>query len=198
MGEPTARFARYTGQMNESTARPSKNRRGLRRRQVLVGAGAAAGGLAITKALGLYDLRAPGQTQSPTAAGIDWISPLDKPEAQVAHLLRRATFGATPAEYQQSVNDGFKKTVDRLVETKPAEPPVLAGADDATQEKPIKPQELVGWWLDWMLRTPTPFAERMTFSACHATLKSHTRADLCLADLCLLPADFCAARAKRQ
>ena len=160
MGEPTGLIPRYTGDVNEPTA---KKARGLRRRHLLVGAGAAAGGLAITKALGLYDLRAPGQTESPTAAGIDWISPLNKPEAQVAHLLRRAAFGATPSEYQQSTQDGFKKTVDRLVETKPVEPPTLAGADDATQDKPLKPQELVGWWLDWMIRTPTPFAERMTF-----------------------------------
>jgi uncharacterized protein (DUF1800 family) len=163
MGEPTGAIPRYTDHMNEPRAKPRKSVRGLRRRQLLVGAGATAGGLAITKALGLYDLRAPGQTQSPTAAGIDWISPLDKPEAQVAHLLRRATFGATPVEYEQSIKDGFKRTVDRLVETKPAEPPALAGADEATQDKPIKPQELIGWWLDWMIRTPTPFTERMTF-----------------------------------
>lgn len=150
--------------MDEATAKPAKKARGLRRRHVLVGAGAAVGGLAITKALGLYDLHpAPSQTQSPTTAGVDWISPLDKPEAQVAHLLRRATFGATPAEYQQSIKDGFKNTVDRLIETKAAEPPVLASADDATQDKPIKAQDLITWWLDWMLRTPTPFAERMTF-----------------------------------
>ena len=153
--------------MDEPKAKPAKKARGLRRRQVLVGAGAAAGGLAITRALGLYNLgelpSLPGQTPSPIPAGVDWISPLDKPQAQVGHLLRRAAFGATPAEYQQAVNDGFKKTVDRLVETKAAEPPALAGADDATQDKPIKPQELIGWWLDWMLRTPTPFAERMTF-----------------------------------
>jgi uncharacterized protein (DUF1800 family) len=150
--------------MDQQTAKPARKARGLRRRHVLVGAGAAVGGLAITKALGLYDRGAlPGQTQSPTAAGIDWVSPLDKPEAQVAHLLRRATFGATPAEHERALKDGFKKTVDRLVETNPAEPPALAGADDASQEKPIKPQELIGWWLDWMVRSPTPFAERMTF-----------------------------------
>src|SRR5437868_15268075 len=163
MGEPAGPIRRYTGDMNEPVAKPVTKKRGLRRRQVLVGAGAVAGGLAITKALGLYDRGAPAQTQSPTAAGVDWISPLDKPEAQVAHLLRRATFGATPGEYQLAIKDGFKKTVDRLVETKAAEPPALAGADDATQDKPIKPQELIGWWLDWMLRTPTPFTERMTF-----------------------------------
>src|SRR5437773_3006241 len=143
MGEPAGPIRRYTGDMNEPVAKPVTKKRGLRRRQVLVGAGAVAGGLAITKALGLYDRSAPGQTQSPTAAGIDWISPLDKPEAQVAHLLRRAKFGATPTEYQQSVKDGFKKTVDRLIETKASEPPALAGADDATQDKPIKPQELI-------------------------------------------------------
>src|SRR5436189_150536 len=40
---------------------------------------------------------------------------------------------------------------------------VLVGVDEATQGKPIKPQDLIAWWLDWMLRTPTPFAERMTF-----------------------------------
>jgi uncharacterized protein (DUF1800 family) len=146
--------------MAEPTA---KKARGLRRRHVLVGAGAVAGGLAITKALGLYDLSAPSRAESPTAADINWISPLDKPEAQVAHLLRRATFGATPAEHEQAMKDGFKKTVDRLVETKAAEPPALAGAEDASQEKPIRPQELISWWLDWMVRTPTPFAERMTF-----------------------------------
>ncbi|MGH2472826.1 MAG: DUF1800 domain-containing protein [Candidatus Limnocylindria bacterium] len=146
--------------MSEATV---KRARGLRRRHVLIGAGAAAGGLAITRALGLYNLGGPGQTQSPSPTGVDWISPLDKPEAQVAHLLRRAAFGATSAEYEHSVKEGFKKTVDRLIETKAVEPPALAGAEDAAQDKPIRPQDLITWWLDWMMRTPTPFAERMTF-----------------------------------
>jgi uncharacterized protein (DUF1800 family) len=143
--------------------RAAPKTRGLRRRHVLVAAGAAAGGLAMTRVLGMYD-QSPLPSASPSNAptGIDWISPLDKPEAQVAHLLRRATFGATPTEYGQSIKDGFKKTVDRLIETPAAEPAPLAGADDASQDKPIKPQELVAWWLDWILRTPTPFAERMT------------------------------------
>src|SRR2546430_15581497 len=158
---------------DRTAAKPAKAARraplGIRRRLVLIGAGAAAGGLAITRVLGLHHLgdlptvALPGQAQSPVPNGVDWISPLDKPEAQVAHLLRRATFGATPAEYAQSVKDGFKKTVDRLVETPIAEPPALAGADDATQDKPIRPQELIAWWLEWMLRSPTPFGERMTF-----------------------------------
>src|SRR5438445_10560386 len=101
--------------MNEqpTAAKPAKTPRktplGIRRRHVLVGAGAAAGGLAITRVLGLHHLgdlptiSLSGQTPGPTAATVDWISPLDKPEAQVAHLLRRATVGATAAESQQSV-----------------------------------------------------------------------------------------------
>jgi uncharacterized protein (DUF1800 family) len=159
--------------MNEPvTPKPAKKAKsaplGLRRRHILVGAGAAAGGLAITRALGLYKIDLPGMaspSQSPsgsTAATVDWISPLGKPEAQVAHLLRRATFGATPTEYQQAVQDGFSRTVDRLLETEFAQPPALAGADDASQDKAINPQNLISWWLDWMLRTPTPFGERMT------------------------------------
>src|SRR5207253_163923 len=174
MGNQTCQAERYIGHMNDDpgTAKcPKKARKaplGIRRRHVLIGAGAAAGGLAITRVLGLHHLgdlptiSLPGQTPSPAAPTIDWISPLDKPEAQVAQLLRRATFGATPAEYQQSVKDGFKKTVDRLIETPVAEPPALAGADDASQQKSINPQNLISWWLDWMLRTPAPFAERMT------------------------------------
>jgi uncharacterized protein (DUF1800 family) len=156
--------------MNEESTAPKpakKGPRGIRRRHVLIGATAAAGGLAITRVLGLHQLgptiSIPGLTPTPAPNGVDWISPLDKSDAQVAHLLRRATFGATPTEYQQAVKDGFKGTVDRLIETPIAEPTALAGADDATQEKPINAQNLISWWLDWMLRTPTPFAERMTF-----------------------------------
>ncbi|HEV8534874.1 MAG TPA: DUF1800 domain-containing protein [Candidatus Limnocylindria bacterium] len=152
--------------MNEgpTTEKPAKKARrapgGLRRRHVLIGATAAAGGLALTRVLGLHNLgELPGQT--PTT--VDWISPLDRPEAQVAHLLRRATFGTTPAEYQQSVKDGFSKTVDRLIETPAVEPPALPGGDDASRDKPIRPAELQTWWVDWMLKAPTPFAERMTF-----------------------------------
>src|SRR3989475_10666728 len=105
---------------DRTAAKPAKAARktplGIRRRHVLIGAGAAAGGLAITRVLGLHHLgdlptiALPGQTQSPAPTGVDWGSPLDKPEAQVAQLMRRATFGAPPSAYEQSVKDGFKKT----------------------------------------------------------------------------------------
>ena len=97
MGNQTCQAERYIGHMNDDpgTAKsPKKARRaplGIRRRHVLIGAGAAASGLAITRVLGLHHfgdlptISLPGQTPAPAAPTVDWISPLDKPEAQVHH-----------------------------------------------------------------------------------------------------------------
>ncbi|HAF09556.1 MAG TPA: hypothetical protein DCK98_05670 [Chloroflexi bacterium] len=138
------------------------------RRTVVLAAGAAAGGLAVSRVLGLHKLGPdPLAFLDPTSAPVvntkDWVSPLDKPEAQVAQLLRRATFGMTKAQYDTAVKDGFAKTVDKLIETPPATPKDLAGAEAASQDKPINVTALQSWWLDQMLSTPTPFAERMTY-----------------------------------
>src|SRR5579859_4051320 len=147
--------------------KPAKLGGKVSRRTVVIAAGAAAGGLAVTRVLGLHKLGPdPLALVDPTAAPIvntkDWVSPLDKPEAQVAQLLRRATFGMTKAQYDAAASDGFKKTVDRLIETPAATPKDLAGADAASQEKPLNPGNLQAWWVDQMITTPTPFAERMT------------------------------------
>jgi uncharacterized protein (DUF1800 family) len=152
-------------------AKPAKAKGGLSRRTVVVGAGIAAGGLALSRVLGMHrigDLPSfarPGEA-SPLPTGSqsrDWVSPLDQPEAQVAQLLRRATFGMTRAQYDSALKDGFKTTVDKLVETPPALPKELAGAELATQDKPLNVGAFQTWWIDHMLATPTPFAERMTF-----------------------------------
>ena len=144
------------------------------RRQVLAASGITMAGLVTARLAGLRQLTpgvtlpgeyTPTPTASPSASAVgtqDWISPLSKSDAQVAQLLRRATFGATQQEYQAAVKDGFAKTVERLIETAPAEPPVLAGADDANKDKPISPVALQAWWIDWMTKSPTPFAEKMT------------------------------------
>src|SRR5438105_6857474 len=124
--------------------------RRISRRTVVLVAGAAAGGLAVSRVLGLHKLGPdPLALVDPTAAPVvntrDWVSPLDRPEAQVAQLLRRATFGMTKAQYDQSVSDGFKKTVDRIIETPTAAPKDLAGGDSATQEKPLNVAALQTW-----------------------------------------------------
>jgi len=138
----------------------------LTRRTVLAAATAAGIGVAASRLLALAN--EPAFTTVPVTGslankgGLDWVSPLSSDNAKVAHLLRRATFGATQAELDQARSDGYAKTVDRLIETPIAEPPVFPGGDDASQEKGLNVGQLQQWWLDWMQTTPTPFGERMT------------------------------------
>jgi len=91
----------------------------------------------------------------------DWISPLGSESARVAHLLRRTTFGATLDDLERAASDGFSKTVDRLLETRPAAPPPLPAAA-VTPNGGLNIGQLQLWWVDHMLSSPTPFIERMT------------------------------------
>ena len=137
------------------------------RRTVLAAAAAGGAGVAAIRLLGPA---APARGPVPitggqaNALGLDWVSPLADERAKVAHLLRRTSFGYTEAELDQAVSDGYARTVDRLVETAPAEPPPFPGGDTASaaQGQQLKTNELQVWWLDWMLKTPTPLAERLT------------------------------------
>ena len=152
----------------DEQAPPVKPARRVSRRTVVLAAGGAAAGLAVSRVLGLHKIGPdPLALVNPTSAPVvntkDWVSPLGKPEAQVSQLLRRATFGMTKAQYDVALSDGFKKTVDRLIETPAATPNDLAGADAASQDKSINVGALQSWWVDHMLSTPTPFAERMTY-----------------------------------
>jgi uncharacterized protein (DUF1800 family) len=93
---------------------------------------------------------------APKAA--DWTSPLAAETARVAHLLRRTTFGAGPDELEASFQLGYGKLVDKLVETAPAQPPAVPGMNG----NGVDLAALQQWWVDHMLTTQTPFAERMT------------------------------------
>src|SRR5438132_2900446 len=63
---------------------------------------------------------------APKLAGdVDWISPLARESAKVTQLLRRATFGATDAELDRALSEGFVRTVERLIESPFVEPPVF-------------------------------------------------------------------------
>ena len=138
----------------------------LNRRTVLAAATAAGIGVAASRLAALAN--EPSFTPVPITGslankgGLDWVSPLDAEPARVAHLLRRATFGASQAELDQSQKDGYAKTVDRLLETKVVEPPVFPGGDDASQDKGLNIAQLQQWWVDHMASTPTAFGERMT------------------------------------
>ena len=138
----------------------------LTRRTVLAAAAAAGAGVATARLLALANEptfeRVPVTGTVANKAGLDWVAPLGNEAARVSHLLRRFTFGASAEELDKAQSEGYARTVDRLLETKIAEPPVLAGADDASQENPLNPGALQQWWTDWMLASPTPFGERMT------------------------------------
>jgi uncharacterized protein (DUF1800 family) len=132
-------------------------RRGMTRRQVLAAAAATGIGVGVIRLLGgsIQQIASPQR-----ASGSDWASPLNAEGARVMQLLRRATFGYTPAQLESALSDGFDKTVDRLLETKPAEPAVPSFANTPGGRFPIN--QLQSWWVDHILSTPTPFAERMT------------------------------------
>ena len=126
----------------------------LTRRQALVAAVAAALGV------GAVRLLTPTLTNISKGTGIDWASPLASESARIMQLLRRATFGYTPAQLEAALSAGYDKTVDRLIETKPREPPTIDAA--STPGGRFAVTQLQQWWVDHMLTTPTPFAERMT------------------------------------
>ena len=143
------------------TAAPPRQRRQITRRQALIAAVAAGVGVGAVRLVSpalsnLYRT----STVARTGSRYDWASPLDAESARVMQLLRRTTFGYTPAQLESALSDGFNKTVDRLVETAPAEPPALSAA--STPGGRFAVGQLQQWWIDHMLTTPTPFAERMT------------------------------------
>jgi uncharacterized protein (DUF1800 family) len=143
---------------NEVTAPAVPIRRGISRRQALAAALATGVGVGAVRLLGgsMQSLASPRAASS----GTDWISPLGSESARVMQLLRRTSFGYTPAQLDAALSDGFSRTVDRLVESKPAEPPVLDAATTPGGKFPVT--RLQQWWIDHIIGTSTPFAERMT------------------------------------
>jgi len=141
----------------DQIAAPISGSRGITRRQALAAAVATGVGVGVVRLLGgsMQQIAAPH-----AATSTDWISPLGSESARVMQLLRRTTFGYTQPQLEAALSDGFNKTVDRLLETKPAEPPVLAAA--STPGGLFAVNLLQQWWIDHMLASATPFAERMT------------------------------------
>ncbi len=136
---------------------PANPRRVITRRQALAAALVTGVGVGAVRLLGgsMQKLAQPH-----AGSGTDWISPLGSESARVMQLMRRATLGYTPAQLETALSDGFSRTVDRLVETKPVEPPQLAAA--STPGGRFAVAQLQQWWIQHMLSTGTPFAEQMT------------------------------------
>src|SRR5262245_17327704 len=137
------------------------------RRAVLGAALAGGAGVAVARLVGLRRVVEVDPPQNTAEAvqkesGLDWVSPLGDEATRIAHLLRRTGFGYTAADLEFAVGEGYRKTVDRLIETKPADPAPLAGADDSNQSKTLRLVDLQDWAVTRMITSPNPFVERMT------------------------------------
>jgi len=141
----------------EEVATPRAASRGMTRRQALAAALATGVGVGAIRLIGA-SMQQIATTRTASAGG--WISPLGSESARVMQLLRRTSFGYTPSQLEAALSDGYDRTVDRLVETKPVEPPALAAAASPGGRFAIT--ELQQWWIDHILNTSSPFAERMT------------------------------------
>ncbi|MEZ5613853.1 MAG: DUF1800 domain-containing protein [Rhodocyclaceae bacterium] len=101
--------------------------------------------------------------------------------ADARHLLNRAGFGATPGEIAEFSRMSRAEAVDRLLAgaVTEARTPLPAGVDDYLRPARLRElgederkallrrqfeigADLRGWWLEEMLRTPSPLTERMT------------------------------------
>src|SRR2546427_1764262 len=133
------------------------SRKGITRRQALAAAVATGVGVGAVRLLGgaMQNI-----TRSKTSGGLYGVPPVTGKEAKILHLFGGRSSGYTPAKREAALSDGYGKRVDRLLETKPVEPPVLAAA--STPGGRFGVAELQQWWIDHMLTTTTPFAERMT------------------------------------
>ena len=90
---------------------------------------------------------------------------LDNARSQVAHLLRRAGFGATEAELDQYSQLGFAGALDRLLNPEQVDDSALDGllaplAGDLSNPKKIEPAKF--WWFNRMLYTQRPLQEKLT------------------------------------
>jgi len=86
---------------------------------------------------------------------------------RMAHLLRRAAFGARPDEINNYLRQGFEATVDQLVyyENVPESPNVRAVPSDASGPislTTINVTQIADWWLERMIETRRPLQEKMT------------------------------------
>ena len=93
---------------------------------------------------------------------------LDTPRSQVAHLLRRAGFGATEAELDQYAALGFAGALDRLLNPTQVDDsatdallaPLAIDPSDPQSRRKIEPAKF--WWFNRMLFSQRPLQEKMT------------------------------------
>jgi uncharacterized protein (DUF1800 family) len=93
---------------------------------------------------------------------------LDNPRSQVAHLLRRAGFGATEAELDQYTALGFAGALERLLNPEQVDDSATdqliapLALDPAGPDAKKKLEVAKFWWLNRMVYTQRPLQEKVT------------------------------------
>ena len=92
-------------------------------------------------------------------------------ERTAAHLLRRAMFGATPAQIRQAVQQGLNATLDELLQDRPApEPPIDITTGRTWHDQPFNNEQnadgryysyLRAWWIGLMINQPISLIEKI-------------------------------------
>jgi uncharacterized protein (DUF1800 family) len=88
---------------------------------------------------------------------------MDQQRQLISHLLRRAGFGATPAELDQYVRLGYQGAVDKLLnydQIPDSYPSFDIAAQTVNRRRAVADLQL--WWLNRMLTTQRPLQEKMT------------------------------------
>jgi uncharacterized protein (DUF1800 family) len=93
---------------------------------------------------------------------------LDNTRSQVAHLLRRAGFGASEAELDQYTALGFAGAVERLLNPEQVDDsaadqlvaPLALDLNDTESRRKVEAAKF--WWLNRMLYTQRPLQEKLT------------------------------------
>jgi uncharacterized protein (DUF1800 family) len=80
--------------------------------------------------------------------------------AAASHLLRRAGFGATPAELERALEEGCARTLERLFAPDGHDPRLLEGVRAVLAVESL--EGLQSWWIELILQGGDPLGERLT------------------------------------
>jgi uncharacterized protein (DUF1800 family) len=145
----------YSGTSGSPPSRQAPRRGGPRvsRRTLLVGAGiAGVATVAAAAGVGIHSLTSSHQSASGPLAN----------DQQIAHLLRRAGFGAAPGEIATYSALGIEGAVDRLINFQQVPNTALDQRLAAANFDLNTPQGFLRWWLARMIYSAHPLEEKMT------------------------------------
>jgi hypothetical protein len=129
-------------------------RHGVSRRTVLIGAGAGAVGLGL---LGTGAAAFLTHQQPPGPATL-----VANDASQIGHLLRRAGFGSSPADFKRYLSLGVSGSIDQLLNFPKVSNAALDARLNTLNLQVTNRQDLIRWVLLRMIYSQRPFEEKLT------------------------------------